>query len=66
MKKTLNALNHLGTRLASIGSYCVVSTPVVNDGLDNDCDGQIDEELQNGLDDDGDGAIGKLMVISQK
>lgn len=27
-----------------------------SDGLDNDCDGRIDEEIVNGIDDDGDGA----------
>lgn len=49
----------LGSRLASIGDYCVTSAAVVNDGVDNDCDGAIDEELGNGIDDDGDGYIGK-------
>ncbi len=33
------------------------SSPVLNDGLDNDCDGQIDEEYLNGINDDGDGDI---------
>ncbi|XP_067948898.1 uncharacterized protein [Watersipora subatra] len=46
-----------GTRLASIGAYCKESSSVSNDGLDNDCDGSIDEELLNGIDDDGDGMI---------
>lgn len=49
---------YLGQRLASIGDYCTTSVAVANDGLDNDCDGQIDEELANGIDDDGDGYIG--------
>ena len=50
--------SYLGQRLASIGDYCTTSVAVANDGLDNDCDGQIDEELANGIDDDGDGFIG--------
>ena len=28
---------------------CVTSAPVEGDGLDNDCDGRIDEELANSL-----------------
>ena len=51
-----------GTRLATIGDYCTTSSSVANDGLDNDCDGLIDEELLDGLDDDGDGRIGNLLA----
>ena len=51
-----------GTRLATIGDYCTASSSVANDGLDNDCDGLIDEELLDGLDDDGDGRIGNLLA----
>ncbi|XP_071168590.1 uncharacterized protein [Mytilus edulis] len=48
-----------GMRMAGINTVCVPSTTVVGDGIDNDCDGLIDEEIcttanQNN-DDDGDG-----------
>ena len=38
------------------------------DGLDNDCDGKFDEELQDSIDNDGDGEIDEdlqpvMMVI---
>ena len=45
-----------GLRLADItGNVQGVDTPA--DGMDNDCDRRIDEELKNGIDDDGDGRI---------
>ncbi|KAJ8315039.1 hypothetical protein KUTeg_007189 [Tegillarca granosa] len=48
-----------GMRLAGINSVCVPTTTVVGDGIDNDCDGLIDEELctveNQGKDDDNDG-----------
>ena len=44
-------------RFASLGSFCTTSAVVINDGLDNDCDSRIDEELVNGIDDDGDGQV---------
>ena len=45
-----------GLRLADITGICTaVDTPA--DGMDNDCDRRIDEELKNGIDDDGDGRI---------
>lgn len=45
-----------GLRLADITGECTgVDTPA--DGMDNDCDRRIDEELMNGIDDDGDGRI---------
>lgn len=34
---------------------CVTEGVFPGDGLDNDCDGRIDEEIKNFLDDDGDG-----------
>ncbi|CAH1245916.1 FCGBP [Branchiostoma lanceolatum] len=46
-----------GLRLAQIAAPCAATATVPGDGVDNDCDGRIDEELANGLDDDGDGAI---------
>ncbi|KAK0062009.1 Hemicentin-1 [Biomphalaria pfeifferi] len=36
---------------------CSPSDQSEEDGLDNDCDGIVDEEYRNGLDDDGDGLI---------
>ncbi|CAH1244450.1 FCGBP [Branchiostoma lanceolatum] len=47
----------VGFRLAEIAPPCARSLPIAGDGLDNDCDGTIDEELLNELDDDGDGRI---------
>ncbi|XP_021355593.1 IgGFc-binding protein-like [Mizuhopecten yessoensis] len=50
-----------GMRMAPINTVCVNSTSVVGDGLDNDCDGLIDEELctsaNGGADNDGDGLV---------
>ena len=46
-----------GQRVAPLGEFCVKSLSVVDDGLDNDCDDLVDEELLNGIDDDGDGRI---------
>ena len=36
---------------------------MINDGLDNDCDSKIDEELANGIDDDGDGLVDEDTVV---
>ncbi|OWF44661.1 SCO-spondin-like [Mizuhopecten yessoensis] len=48
-----------GMRMAGINTICVPTATVVGDGVDNDCDGLIDEELctteNQGRDDDGDG-----------
>ncbi|XP_013402551.1 uncharacterized protein LOC106168141 [Lingula anatina] len=46
-----------GLRLANIADECIPKIGLPADGMDNDCDYRIDEELANGLDDDGDGVI---------
>ncbi|XP_035699745.1 IgGFc-binding protein-like isoform X2 [Branchiostoma floridae] len=46
-----------GLRLASFSNNCVMTVPMAGDGVDNDCDRLVDEELLNGRDDDGDGLI---------
>jgi hypothetical protein len=46
-----------GIRLAPLQDPCTVTAPVAGDGIDNDCDQRIDEELNNGIDDDGDGRV---------
>ena len=48
----------LGARFSPIGDDCTPSNWTAGDGLDNDCDNLIDEELGNGIDDDGDGLLG--------
>ncbi|KAL4231142.1 Thrombospondin type 1 repeat-containing protein [Mactra antiquata] len=51
----------LGSRVSPINNVCTPSTPELGDGIDNDCDGKIDEEFcdpyTSGEDDDGDGAV---------
>jgi CUB/sushi domain-containing protein len=46
-----------GLRLADITGECTGRIDTPADGMDNDCDRRIDEELKNGIDDDGDGLI---------
>lgn len=44
---------------------CKRTAPVPDDGIDNDCDGQIDEEILNGVDDDGDSLTDEDLSASQ-
>ncbi|XP_014667289.1 PREDICTED: IgGFc-binding protein-like [Priapulus caudatus] len=46
-----------GFRLTPIAAACKPTPPVDGDGVDNDCDGLVDEELQDDVDNDGDGLI---------
>jgi hypothetical protein len=46
-----------GARLAKIAETCTPTETEQGDGIDNDCDSKIDEELFNEQDDDGDGKI---------
>eukprot|EP00058_Branchiostoma_floridae_P004052 XP_002589540.1 hypothetical protein BRAFLDRAFT_97038 [Branchiostoma floridae] len=46
-----------GLRLARIAAPCSPTAAGPGDGLDNDCDGRIDEELLDGQDNDGDGDV---------
>ncbi|XP_061184995.1 SCO-spondin-like [Saccostrea echinata] len=50
-----------GMRMAKVNSVCIPTATVTGDGVDNDCDGKIDEELctpeNQNADDDGDGQI---------
>lgn len=40
-----------------VAQGCVATTMNEGDGIDNDCDGAVDEELCNSIDDDADGAV---------
>ncbi|XP_035665849.1 uncharacterized protein LOC118409092 [Branchiostoma floridae] len=46
-----------GLRLAKLSGECQMTETAYGDGVDNDCDKLVDEELLNGIDDDGDGLI---------
>ncbi|XP_061184993.1 uncharacterized protein LOC133193009 [Saccostrea echinata] len=50
-----------GMRMAKVNAICIPTPTVTGDGIDNDCDGKIDEELctpeNKNKDDDGDGKI---------
>ncbi|KAI8485101.1 hypothetical protein Bbelb_372070 [Branchiostoma belcheri] len=46
-----------GSRLYPYGDPCTETETSSGDGVDNDCDQRVDEELRNGVDDDGDGLI---------
>ena len=45
--------------MARLYRACVpsVDSATPGDGIDNDCDGRIDEEIRDGKDNDGDGDI---------
>ncbi|CAH1261570.1 FCGBP [Branchiostoma lanceolatum] len=47
----------LGLRLENVSDQCQITETVWGDGVDNDCDKRVDEELLDGRDDDGDGLI---------
>ena len=48
----------MNMRMVNLWDECNATTPAIgDDGLDNDCDGRVDEELKNGVDDDGDGDV---------
>lgn len=49
-----------GLRLADLTLECVPGKP--GDGLDNDCDRRIDEEIKNYIDDDDDGMYGDILI----
>ncbi|XP_078677630.1 uncharacterized protein LOC144914054 isoform X1 [Branchiostoma floridae x Branchiostoma belcheri] len=46
-----------GLRMAPIALPCSPTPTVPGDGVDNDCDGRIDEDLLDGQDHDGDGDV---------
>ncbi|XP_066276578.1 IgGFc-binding protein-like [Branchiostoma lanceolatum] len=46
-----------GSRFNDLAGPCTATETASGDGVDNDCDGRVDEELRNGVDDDGDGLI---------
>ena len=53
-----------GLRLADLTLQCVPGHP--GDGLDNDCDRRIDEEIANYIDDDNDGMIILRFIFNKK
>ena len=58
----------LGMRITAIYDACVITQTTIGgngDGIDNDCDNKIDEEILNGKDDDGDGLIDEDLVYSR-
>ena len=38
-------------------SQCLQTVAIESDGIDNDCDGKVDEEIRDRVDNDGDGLI---------
>ncbi|KAL3843275.1 hypothetical protein ACJMK2_021217 [Sinanodonta woodiana] len=65
-RKNSSRIYNVGMRITSIYDACVKTTPPNGgngDGIDNDCDNRIDEELHNGKDDDQDGLIDEDTVF---
>jgi hypothetical protein len=54
-----------GSRLARIAETCTQAEIEQGDGIDNDCDHRIDEEIFNGQDDDGDGKVDEDLAKAQ-
>ena len=42
---------------------CVASESQPGDGIDNDCDGRIDEEVRDNEDNDGDGKVDEDLAL---
>ena len=47
----------LGQRVNTIDYVCTRTFVIIRDRFDNDCDGRLDEEVENEIDDDGDGLV---------
>merc|ERR1719242_2460423 len=52
-----------GTRMAQINIICVPTSTTPGDVVDNDCDGAVDEEANDGIDNDGDGQIDEDLAL---
>ncbi|KAK7098754.1 IgGFc-binding protein-like isoform X2 [Littorina saxatilis] len=52
-----------GLRLAAINEECKRTDPALGDIIDNDCDGEVDEEMLDGIDNDGDGKIDEDLAV---
>ena len=52
--------------LIKIILQCVWTSVVPGDGIDNDCDGKIDEEIRDSRDNDGDGVIDEDLELVRK
>ena len=51
--------------ISALRLQCRKTAPKPSDGIDNDCDGQIDEEAIDGKDNDGDGFVDEDFVKVQ-
>ena len=47
----------------TVNLQCKLTRMVSGDGLDNDCDGKIDEEVFDGKDNDGDGDVDEDLTL---